>query len=299
MLVSARAGMIAVSPTDVYYTTTTGGDAQVIRVPAGGGTPALVASGIFFARPVIDGGLVVLARQDSGTQSSILTIPIAGGAPSTVATVPARIASDVVADDGVAYFSDGDGVYAVPLTSTAGSAPLITLTKLNPTTTGATLAGIGLFGDKLIFGLSDGEIESVPLPARPDSEVTMLGNGPGGDLFIMPCDATSCWVGWQPSTLERIDPSGRVLSALAPNFSPWGRVVFDGTSFFFGGNQPSTDGRTGPGFLIRVAVADGAGATLATMPWVGDVAVDDECVYWSTDEGLFSLSKTAAGTFAQ
>ena len=91
---------------------------------------------------------------------------------------------------------------------------------------------------------------------------------------------------------------GNVLSTLSLGSFLWNNAAFDGTSFFMLG-QESIDGGPQADVLIRVTAADGAATTLGTMPSTADVAVDDECVYWSNTQGVFSLSKTATGFFSQ
>jgi hypothetical protein len=53
--------------------------------------------------------------------------------------------------------------------------------------------------------------------------------------------------------------------------------------------------------LERIAADGSCPVVLVNMPASQgpSVAVDDECVYWSNPEGIFSLAKTAPGPFDQ
>jgi hypothetical protein len=77
-------------------------------------------------------------------------------------------------------------------------------------------------------------------------------------------------------------------------------VVSDGTNFYW------TSGDVG-GALYRVPLTGGSPTVVVSLAVVGNVAVDDECVYWSDTvvsdsfpgAGIYSLSKTAKGPFSQ
>jgi hypothetical protein len=303
-------GSLAVSATDVYYTAVVvtvpmySGEAVdigpvfVMRVPLVGGASTIVASGPFFVRPAINSSSVVLLGQVNDSDNGILTVPLTGGSPTTVATFSLDTTDGFVVDDRFAYFATTEGIEAVSLDSGGGGdAGIIALTQDDPLSDPLP-DGIGLFGAQLLFGLNQGGIESVPLPPQPGSKVTVLGSGPPGRLEIMPCGASSCWVGFGEYGFEEMDPMGNVLSTLSLGSFLWNNAAFDGTSFFVLG-QESIDGGPQADVLIRVTAADGAATTLGTMPSTADVAVDDECVYWSNTQGVFSLSKTATGFFSQ
>jgi hypothetical protein len=302
-----RAGAIALSATDVYYTATvatvpmySGLDEQIgpiflMRVPWVGGPSTVVASGRFLARPAINSSSVVLLDQGSDGENAILTIPLAGGPPSTVATFSVQPTNGFVADDSFAYFATLEGIDAVSLVSGGGDAGIIGITQNGPPTGDISFPdGIGLFGEQLLFGLSQGGIESVPLPPRPNAVMTSLGSGSPGLLDVMPCGASSCWVGWQEYGFEELDHTGHVLSTIPTSSFLWSAAAFDGTTLFVLAEE-SFDGGPPLGVLQRILAASASMTTLGTMPSAGDVAVDDECVYWSNTEGVFSLSKTAMG----
>jgi hypothetical protein len=305
-LVSARIGGIAVTNGAVYYSIwgtslADGATAALMRVPFGGGASTAVLDGA--GLPVFTDTLMVYPVPGSGTESAIMTAPLAGGPPTQVGTFSLNdgvYLSGFTADDNFAYYAANDGVYAVALNPDAGGAGPIPLTTQLPAN--QMPSGLGLFGNQLIFGWSQGGIESVQLPPQANSPVTTLGAGHEGGISVMPCGPASCWLGWEGYDFEEIDPVGNVLSTVSTDSLPWGYhwsyVAFDGTSFLVAGNGPLLYQDLRAGFLARVAVSDGTVTMLGSMEDAQAVAVDDECVYWASDSGLFSLSKTTTQTFA-
>ena len=302
--VSANLGDVVVGGADLYFTARGaslrgGGTAAVMRVPRGGGTSMTVATASQdVGRPVITDTAVVFTAQTSDTEDTILMGPLGGVPPRALATLPAdELSNGFAADDTFAYFAAIDGIYAVPLQPDGGSASLIPMTTWMPANRGLP-DGLGLFGNQLIFGLSQGGIESVPLPPQANSPVTTLGTGHEGGMVVIPSGPTSRWLGWYGYDLQQIDPQGHVLSTLSTGSLRWEDLAFDGTSFFAVGNSPGLlYGDLVAGFLARISVSDGTITTLGTMEEAVDVAVDDECVYWTSASGLYSLSKTATHTF--
>jgi hypothetical protein len=101
-----------------------------------------------------------------------------------------------------------------------------------------------------------------------------------------------------PDALWQMNPvSGAptTLATLTGAFEIAWNVTFDGSNFYLAGlGSNSTTVSLG-----RVS-ADGSGpVVLVTMPNGGQHAVDDECVYWTTSVGIFSIAKTAQGPFHQ
>jgi hypothetical protein len=298
---SAHIGAIAVHGSDVYYTAwgvsfAAGANSAVMRVPRVGGASTVIASGFEIGASAITDTQVVFTAQPSPQEDAIITVPLAGGTPTIVATFSVDLTNGVAADDDFAYFTRTGGMYAVPLNAGAGSASPVTITTQVPSH--QLPDGLGLFGNQLIFGWSQGGLESVPLPPRADSPVTTLGAGHEGGMLIVPSGPSSAWLAWAGYDLQQIDPQGNVLSTLSTGALPWCDLAFDGTAFFAVGNGPTLYGNLVPGFLARISVADGAITTLGTMEDASDVAVDDQCVYWASAAGLFSLAKTAPHPFA-
>ncbi|HXJ19052.1 MAG TPA: hypothetical protein VMT03_02380 [Polyangia bacterium] len=299
--VSARLGNIAVKGAAVYYTVwgtslPDGSTGALMQVPVTGGASTVVATGNIGQFVTTDSLAVFAAPDDTGMEVSIATVPLAGGAPATVATIPGSTTYGLSADDDFIYLAARDEVSAIPLHPAAGSDAFILITKDIPPN--QSPEGLGLFGNQLIFGLTQGGIESVPLPPRTNSPVTTLGAGSDGGLAVLPCGPSSCWVGWGGVGLEEIDSTGNVLSTLSTGSLRWGAVASDGTTFYLVGNGALLYGDLVPGFLARVAPSNGAVTTVGSMEEALDVAVDDECVYWASESGVFSLSKSATQTFA-
>jgi hypothetical protein len=303
--ISAKLGDVVVGGDDLYYTAwgaafRGGGTAAVVRVPRGGGTSMTAATASKdVGRPVVTDTAVVFTAQTNGKEDTVLMALLSGVPARAVGTFPAdELSSGFAADDNFAYFGAIDGIYALPLHPDGGIASPIPITTWMPASQGLP-DGLGLFGNQLIFGLSQGGLESVPLPPQANSPVTPLGAGHEAGMVVLPAGPTSRWLGWYGYDLEQIDPQGNVISTLPTASLRWNDLAFDGTSFFAVGNNPGLlYGNLVAGFLARIDVSTGTITTLGTMEDAVDVAVDDECVYWTSASGLYSLSKTATQTFA-
>jgi streptogramin lyase len=168
-----------------------------------------------------------------------------------------------------------------------------------PVTLASTLsAAIGVFGQRLLFFLPQGDVDSVSLPPESNSPVTTLGTSAAGPADVMPCGTDACWLGEGAEALMRIDPAGGPIAVipLPSGLTSPLDVAFDGVDFYI------IDGESGTTERLGIMAADGSSfAIIATMSSTGggSVAVDDECVYWSNALGIFSLAKTAEGPFAQ
>ena len=153
----------------------------------------------------------------------------------------------------------------------------------------------------LIFGLSQGGIESVQLPPQANGPATTLGAGHEGGIWVIPSGPTSLWLAWEGYDLEEIRPAGRCPLDAFDRLLALGRPGIRRDVVLRRWRR-----RPGaslleiliPGFLARVAVSDGTITMLGSMEGALDVAVDDECVYWTSASGLYSLSKTATQPFA-
>ena len=267
---------------------------SVLRVPLGGGQPTLVASGFMFSRPVLTATSVILGERNaypSNYNDAIVSIPLDGGVPTTIVTLPDSLLAGPVTDGTYVYFTDQGGIEAVPLAGGSTSPASVTLAS-------SLSAAIGVFGQRLLFFLPQGDVDSVPLPPESNSPVTTLGTSAAGPTDIMPCGTDACWLGEGAAAMMRIAPTGGAI-AVMPLPSALARplnVAFDGADFYIIGGDSGTTERLG-----RMAADGSSFAILVTMSSTGggSVAVDDECVYWSNAFGIFSLAKTAEGPFAQ
>lgn len=266
----------------------------LMRAPLDGGAASQVASGALFRPPVstATGAVVVEESSLEGDGNAILSIAEDGGAPTVIVTLPNDdvFVNGIAADDRFVYFSDY-GTEAAPLNGTADAGMITMMFQ--------SADGLGVFGHKLIFGLPQGAIESLPLPPRPNSPVTMLGTGAPGGLTVLPCGPSSCWLLESQGPLVEIDQDGGVLATLDANVVGGASIAaaaFDGSQLYV-----LSENVSGGSALSRIPAAGGSPVVLVTGPTAspGGVAVDDACVYWSNAEGIFSLSKTAEGPFAQ
>ena len=268
---------------------------SVLRVPLRGGQPTLVASGFMFLKPVLTATSVILGEDNTfpnDDNNAIVSIPLEGGAPTTIVTLANdSLGTGPVTDGTYVYFADQSGIQAVPLAGGSTSADILTLTS-------GIVNSIGVFGQRLLFFLPQGAVESVDLPPVSNSPVTTLGTGPAGPTDVMPCGTDACWLGEEADAMMRMAPMGGPI-AVMPLPAALARplnVAFDGSDFYIMGGESGTTERLG-----RMAADGSSFAILATMSSTGggSVAVDDECVYWSNALGIFSLAKTAEGPFVQ
>jgi hypothetical protein len=185
------------------------------------------------------------------------------------------------------------GLRAVPLVQDAGSAGIITLALGVPPNI------IGAFGQRLIVAYAQGAVESLPLPPRPNSPVTTLGSSQPGPIDLAPCGSNACWLAGS-NTIEELNPLGgppmavvTLTGAVAGAFD----IAFDDTNAYVIG----VDATGTTEALERVPLDGSCPVVLVRMPYgdEGGVTVDDECVYWSNSEGIFSLAATSEGGLQQ
>ena len=272
---------------------------SVMRVPAGGGQPTQVATGYVFEPPVFTPTSVILgegnAYPNTG-QMIIVSVPFDGGPPTTLATLTDgdSLLGDPVTDGTFVYFVDRGGVQAISLASaSAGTAPM-TLTSEVP-------SNIGIFATRLVMTFPQGSVESIPLPPGAAGMVTTLATGlPPGAKDLMSCGSNACWLAGD-SALEELSPMGGPTTTIATLTGPLAsvlNVVFDGTSFFVVGDAdyPATTDN-----IETIPGNGGSPVVVVSTPSLGAgaIAVDDECVYWSSSKGIFSLAKTARGQRSQ
>jgi len=300
-------GAIAATTSDLYYTIAVsqnaGGPSEpylggsVMRVPLGGGPSTQVASGYLFTRPVVGPTSVILGERGGiypiNRNDAIASVPLSGGPATTVMTLSTGSLINGLATDGTyVYFTDQVSLQVVPLAPDSGAASALTLTTEQPNV-------IGAFGQRLIFIVPQGAVASLPLPPRANSTLTMLGTSAAGATEIMPCGSDACWLG-DTNTLQKINPAGGApisIATLTGAIEVALGVAFDGTSFYAIGINASGSEDS----LERIPADGSCPAVIVHMPFNdgGDVAVDDECVYWLNSEGIFSLAKTAQGPFNQ
>jgi hypothetical protein len=268
---------VAVHDPDVFYT----GDAGIMKIPVGGGTPSLFTTLLPEPMVATSVGLVV----GGGT---IAAVPYDGGAPVTLAT-PNAWSTALTVDDENVYFSDGAGTKSVPL---AGG-PVQPLTSQT-----GSLARVG--SDLII--VSGDTIYSVPAAGGP---LATLASGQPGAAVPVACGNDACWM----TSVQAAPPGGLAVAGngygtimrLAVGGTPaemltsWAlplpqQLVFDGADFYVSQGVQS-------GSVFRISGAGGFPVFVGSGLGIVGVAVDDECVYWaSVDRGLFTQAKTSFPT---
>jgi len=264
-----------------------------MRVPFEGGSPEPLVSGYLFMRPLLTPPNLILAAGavPSNNGDVILSVPLAGGSVTTIATLDDAIVNGFATDGTYIYFSDSRGVNAIPMAPDSSRPNIISLVPGLPDI-------IGAFGGELLIAYAQGAVESVPLPPRANSPVTSRGSCPPGPTDLMRCGANACWLAGT-NTLEELGPSDSAPRAitLTGRASDAFDVAFDSTDAYVIG----TDVESAGDFLERVPLDGSPPVLLASTPSSSSraVAVDDACVYWSSSQGILSLAKTSDGFFAQ
>lgn len=299
------AATIIAAASDLYYVClpshpgcVDNGPFNLMRIPLGGGQPTLLATATNGFRGSALTGTSLIVGETNPTGDAIISVPLNGGPPSTVVTLPftsltsARLGSGFATDGTFVYFGDTQGgVEAMPLAPDSGSPAMVTLTTDVPD-------GLGVFAQQLIVALPQGGVESVPLPPQANSPVTMLGTAGSAPQDLFPCGSDECWFTEAPNALWKIDlvvGQPTTIATLTGPLAAVRGVVFDATNFYVIGYDSAFKTAS----LGRVPADGGCPVFLVTMPPWGSVAVDDECVYWANSQGIFNLAKTAQGPFAQ
>ena len=241
------------------------------------GAPQVLADGVHAGRFVLDGDGVIYT--DS---TGIHRVARAGGAPTTLVTLPAA-AAWLASDGQDLYYGTDSGVSRVPL---AGGAPQQVASLVG-------FSGSVVGGDPVVADFSGGNV--VQITAQTGA-TTMLATGQMGPLYPQACGpGATCWIdAGQASpgngTLMRLGPDQATPEGFSNDpalFHPHG-LAFDGTSFFV-----TSDYATGT--LSRVDAASGHVDILENTHGDGDVAVDDQCVYYSDFDGIFAVAKNVHG----
>jgi hypothetical protein len=213
---------------------------------------------------------------DAQRFGQIATVALDGTSLSILASTNGLPAGPI-SDGKSVFYIDGARVQSVPLAG--GSIDLV-----------ADQAGmsLALWGENLILDDFGGnQILRVPTAG---GAVEALADNQMGPQLVQNCGADICWMNiGDPSgmsgilgSLMRLSTSGS-LTKIAPLANPHG-FAYDGVNFF----------ATATNSLLRIKSADGSITPLANMSAMGDVAVDESCVYWFSVGGIYSLSKSAA-----
>ncbi|MGO9834728.1 MAG: hypothetical protein ACLP1X_10960 [Polyangiaceae bacterium] len=139
----------------------------------------------------------------------------------------------------------------------------------------------------------EGYIENIPIDG---GSPTTIATGRPNAAFPLACGADICW--WTGAAPSDMGPPGQgAVARLAPDGglttlpnapSIPTSFLFDGTDFF---ETVLCEG-CGGGPLLRIPAS---GAPIVMMANGAYAAVDDTCVYYSTQSGIFSVVKTYGG----
>jgi hypothetical protein len=239
-----------------------------------GGAQQILADGAHPGRFVVT-ATNVLFIDDSGIR----------GAPREMGPVftfvpLASPASWLTTDGQQLYFDDASGVSRAPL---SGGSP-----QQLATTSASFSAGL-VDGSLIVADFSGGTLTGVSATTGATSPLAM---GQLGPLYPQMCPGGgACWIdagdAVHLASIVKLGP-GAGTSTVAQDlalFDPHGMAA-DATDFFV------TSDASG-GTLSRVHAADGKVDKLAVLHGDGDVVVDDQCVYYSSFDGIFSLAKDA------
>lgn len=307
--VDVGVALLVVDGADLYYVLSVLGTegahrpflaGAVMRIPVGGGPPTTFATGYVFTRPVFTSTQVIVEADNAWPNQDInriVSIPRGGGPPTTLIKLEESTTFPVT-DGKLIYFADSAGAHAIPAAS--------------PTAEGASLTvpvdianDIAIFGSRLLLTFPQGGVRTIALPMKAGAPVTTVATGlPAGPVDLMSCGTDACWLAEEANAIMKISPNGGAATALpltgALAFAS--NVVFDGTKFFAAG-AAEFDATT---FNIATIPADGGDPvvlvrtpSLGAGRGAGPIAVDDQCLYWATAQGIFSLDKTASGPFEQ
>ena len=299
--VKVGAGGLVVNGADLYYVTysiATGSRSMpylagaVLRIPAAGGAPTEIASGYDFGLPVFTATTLILERNNAWPNTDaddVVSIPLSGGSPTALVTFDANevLISDPVTDGTFLYLATSEGARAVPLASPANE---ISLTTEAPN-------DVLPLGGHLVMTFAQGAVKSVPLPPASGDVVTLAVGLPPGPSNLAPCGTSACWLAG--STIEQINPARGPATAAVAGAAPFSGIrgfVVDGDTFFVVAASTSDNM---PDTIASIPAAGGDAVVLVKTRDAGSIAVDDECVYWSNADGIFSVAKTARGPFDQ
>ncbi|HLK39823.1 MAG TPA: hypothetical protein VKU41_23865 [Polyangiaceae bacterium] len=308
-LTTAAVGSILATPGGLYYTLNASGQSflgtgSLTRIPLAGGPATVVASDYLFMRPVWNGAGVLVGERGGVSASlpndAIASFPASGDAPTTLVTLATneQLLTQPSTDGTFVYYvvqppgSIFIALRAIATSPSVDAAPITLETGLLPD-------WVAPLGQELIAVAPQGEVYSLPLPPMPGSKLTQRGTCAAGSSPSIACGSNLCWLAGT-NTIEQLaagsGPPTTVASLTDPVANAFD-MAFDGANFYMIGLDAAGIVET----LERIPQGGGCPVVVATMPPLGQgsVSVDDECVYWSNSEGIFSLAKTAQGPFQQ
>jgi hypothetical protein len=285
---------LAVDATSLYFVM----GYTLMQVPLDGGSPSVLAH-LPDAQQLLSQDIEPFVTSTnvllhyipaSSNNEEIVAVPLQGGNPSVLTTSSGRILGFAVSGPNV-YFVDSSGAKTVPVSG--GAVHLLT----SQVASGAS--GLAVVGSEVVVTEGNGTIVGVPVAG---GSPTTLATQQMNASFPLACGSGVCWwtgaapnpmVTGGPGQIERLDADGGLTTIPGAPSYPWA-LAFDGTSFF-----EAVGCDVCPGSIVRVPIS----GTPASMTSGGFVAVDDQCIYFSTiqayppppggsGEGIFSVTKS-------
>ena len=242
---------------------------------------------------------------DGGTSGgAIVSLPRGGGSPTTLVDslsndAPLALVIPPVTDGTFVYYVSGNGmVEAIPLDpASAGVQPTPIISQ------SGALFGMSVVGQHLLLSTGS-DLESLSLPASAGSSASLLAPGLSSGSDVFPCGASACWLDPASNLLGEVDPAGgcaTTITDFSKHFAQAGGVAFDGATFFVGGSEYSSLSGTARivdrGAIARIPQQGGLPVDVVVTGRGSSVgpsfAVDDECLYYSTPTGIYSVYKAA------
>jgi hypothetical protein len=291
---------LTVSGADLYYETyaiETSSRAGIflagalLHVPVGGGLPAELATNYVLGTFIVSDTSLIVERDNAWPNMNaddVVSIPRAGGDPTSLFTFDVNDVplAGPVTDGTFVYVSSATSVRAISLAS-----PAQVTTVAMPQ---EAASGIAVLNGHLVMTFPQGDVKSLPVPLVANAAPTLVASGlPAGPGNVMRCGESVCWIAG--GAIEKLDPLGGSVKTVATLGGFFG-AAFDGTSFFIVGSSSADEQNH---VLERLPAAGGKPTVLGTFHGGGALAVDDECLYWSSAQGIFSRAKTASGSFEQ
>jgi hypothetical protein len=247
---------------------------HIMRVPLGGGALETVADSPHPSYFMIVGDTVVFGDDVNG----ILSAPTAGGSPTAFAAANGK-PGWLAHDDGFVFFIDDHGIERAPLLGGETSH-----------VTDRLAFSFAVLGSNLVLAdFSGNEVASMPAGG---GALTSLATNQDAPLYPVACGSSVCWI--NAGTLQDLTGSivGIAAGAATPRAS--GQVLFRPHGFVADATSFYTIAEGDNSAVTRVPLAGGTIDVLAQNHGAGDITADDDCIYWSAFDGIYSLRKDAA-----
>ncbi len=254
---------------------------DILRLPKAGGEVVRIATNdretTFIWGLAVNETDVVFSRapQAKDGNAAIVRAPADGGDPVALADAQGRAAA-LTADNENVYFVDNEATRAVSLSGGEARtlAPPVTVVTNALTAVGQTL---------YIADYDGNAISSVPIAG---GKATMVAPDVLAPRNPIACGSDLCFFSGNPLNMSvmRLSPGGTPV-ALAQGLHELHALVSDDNNLFVAVSSI--------GSLQRVPTSGGDPVPVGPVD-VGDLALDDECLYWSTHDGIYNVSRTMA-----